>query len=144
MQGLLRNDSWRSVTCSLTSPRRVAVGLFSGCRDQWPGARSSKEVLSQLRSAELVGDTVLSAEVCVKSELRQEAGGLRFAGQAFVFRRSVRDSLTNGSCPEEVTEEMAVGSRTARAHGSNLETVGGCGVIGARGLAAQHGHRACQ
>ena len=100
-------------------------------------------MLSQLRSVELVGDIVLSAEVCVKSEWRQEAGG-RVAGQAYVFRRSVRDILTNGSCPEEVTEDMAVGSRTAGVHGSIWETVGGCGVIGARALAAQPGHRACQ
>ena len=56
-----------------------------------------------------------------------------------VFCRSVRDNLTNGSFPEEVTEEM----RTARAHGSILETVGGCGVIGARALAAQLGHCLC-
>ena len=70
-------------------------------------------MLSQLRSVELVGDIVLSAEVCVKSEWRQEAGGPRVAGQAYVFRRSVRDNLTNGSCPEEVIEEMAVVSRTA-------------------------------
>ena len=61
-----------------------------------------------------------------------------------MFRMSVRDNLTNGSCPEEVTEEMALGSFTAGAHGSILETVGGCGVIGARALAAQLGHRACQ
>ena len=101
-------------------------------------------MLSQLRSVELVGDIVLSAEVCVKSEWRQEAGGPRVAGQAFVFRSLVRDNLTNGSCPEEVTEEMAVGSRTARAHDSILETVGECGVIGARALAAQPGHEACQ
>ena len=58
-----------------------------------------------------------------------------------MFRRSVRDNLTDGSCPEEVTEEVAVGSHTAGAHGSILETVGECGVIGARALAAQPEHK---
>ena len=73
---------------------------------------------------ELVGDMLLSVEVCVKSEWRQEAGGPRVAGQAYVFRRSVRGNLTNGSCPEEVTEEMAVVSRTAGAHDSIWESAG--------------------
>ena len=62
-------------------------------------------MLSQLRSVELVGDIVLSAEVCVKSEWRQEAGGPGVAGP--------------------------VVSLTAGAHDSIMETVGGCGVNGA-------------
>ena len=45
-----------------------------------------------------------------------------------MLRRSVGDNLTNGSCPEEVTGEMAVGSRTAGAHDFIMETVGGPGA----------------